>query len=315
MSLNRITIENDSTIPMLNIGCGRTYHADWINVDLESSDSNVISHDVTKGIPFQDCKFKVVYHSHILEHLEPNEGAALIAECFRVLQPGGILRIVVPDLERIAKLYLETHEQAWTGNETSKVNYNWMKLELLDQLVRTASGGQMGRYMASREIKNSDFVRSRVGDELSVCQTHAESLQPAQSLFSGMAQSTLRFRRRLVRRLVKLILGKDSAKAFDEGLFRSQGEIHRWMYDRYSLRELTESTGFVDFRVCQADESEIADYSKFELDSAGGFVRKPDSIFIECQKPISDLGNGSAEEIQQCDSESAAMASSVRQAG
>ena len=273
--------------PLLNIGCGRRYHEDWLNLDLETSDPSVICHDVNKGLPFKEGRFSAVYHSHILEHLEPIEGRKLIEECYRVLRPGGILRIAVPDLECIARLYLETHQEAWWGNETSQINYKWMKLELLDQLVRRSSGGKMGRYMASREIKNSQFVKSRLGDEFSICQSHRSTEALASlPLFKRLGRISLGLRRRLCRAVVGLVLGSEAATALDEGLFRSEGEIHRWMYDRFSLRELAESTGFINFNICEATESQIADYASFELDAVDDLVRKPDSIFIECEKPL-----------------------------
>jgi len=285
MSRTTIPIRNPEPPQRLNVGCGRRYHSDWTNLDLDSDDPSVIRHDVTRGIPFDECVFESVYHSHILEHLNPDQGLQLIGECFRVLKPGGVLRMVVPDLERIARLYLETHEQAWTGDEDSSVDYNWMKLELLDQLVRERSGGRMGRYMASREIKNSEFVRSRVGVELSVCQSDEIRESRKLTLYERVARSTFDFRRRMARRFVRWTLGRPAEAAFDEGLFRSQGEIHRWMYDRYSLRELCGQVGFVDFRVCTAEASQIEGYSEFGLDSIDGQVCKPDSIFVECIKP------------------------------
>ncbi|MFK7767052.1 MAG: methyltransferase domain-containing protein [Mariniblastus sp.] len=269
----------------LNIGCGRRYHSEWVNLDLESNDPEVIRHDITSGVPFDESQFDAVYHSHVLEHLRPQQGIELITECFRVLKPGGVLRIVVPDLERIANLYLEKHQQAWSGDQESTIDYNWMKLELLDQMVRDSSGGRMGRYMASREIKNSDFVKSRVGDELLICQETDKPVRIKRNIIQRLAESTFDFRRRMVRRIVRWTLGRSAEIAFDEGMFRSQGEVHRWMYDRYSLRELCENAGLVNFKVCTASESQIEKYSTFELDSANSRVRKPDSIFVECQKP------------------------------
>lgn len=148
----------------------------------------------------------------------------------------------------------------------------------------------MGRYMASKEIENSDFVRSRVGDELDLCQSAPEVRQRrADSLLQRLSKATLSFRVNLIRRCIGLLLGKKAKHAFNEGLFRSQGEIHRWMYDRYSLRELAASFGFAKFRVCQADESEIEGYAGYSLDTAGETVRKPDSIFVECTKQPNSL--------------------------
>ncbi len=304
---------------LLNIGCGRQFDARWKNIDLESTDPSVMQCDVTGGIPFETGHFDGVYHSHILEHLKPHLGRALMADCLRVLKPGGILRVVVPDLERIAELYLETHHRAWSGDEAGAVNYNWMKLELLDQMVREHSGGRMGRYMSSPEIRNSDFVRSRVGEEVNISRTTGKvnspkvrtpdkSLTPETTpkvdtgstndtataaliqpkLIGWRAQlgiRTRKLREKLAREFVRLTLGRRGVGALDEGLFRSRGEIHRWMYDRYSLRELCRDAGFIAFRVCRASESDIDRFTDYRLDTVGDHIRKPDSLFIECRKP------------------------------
>ena len=274
------------TSRLLNVGCGRRYDRRWVNLDLASRDASVVQHDITRGIPFADNSFDAVYHSHVFEHLKPEQGERLLKECFRVLAPGGVLRIVVPDLEKIAQLYLQKHEQAWTGDETAAIDYNWMKMELLDQLVREQSGGRMGPYMASTAIQNSDFVRQRVGDEFWLCRapTEIETVREP-SLMMRIRRSTRSFRERWARRLVRWLLGRKKAEALQEGLFRSQGEIHRWMYDRYSLRQLSQAFGFENFRVCSAFESSIDGYVQYQLDAEEQSIRKPDSLFIECMKP------------------------------
>ena len=81
-------------------------------------------------------------------------------------------------------------------------------------------------------------------------------------------------------------MGKHGLKSFDEGLFRSCGEIHRWMYDRYSLKHLCQQRGFIKFRVKSATDSEIENYRNYRLDAEGSSVLKPDSLFVECRKPM-----------------------------
>jgi predicted SAM-dependent methyltransferase len=63
--------------------------------------------DVSRGLPFRDGEAAVVYASHVLEHLTRRQAHNLVRESFRVLKPGGVVRIVVPDLERLAHLYLQ----------------------------------------------------------------------------------------------------------------------------------------------------------------------------------------------------------------
>jgi predicted SAM-dependent methyltransferase len=66
---------------------------------------NVLLHDLIKRFPWPDRSVDVVDSSRTLEQLEKGIGERFIAESRRVLKPGGILRIVVPDLQRIVKEY------------------------------------------------------------------------------------------------------------------------------------------------------------------------------------------------------------------
>jgi hypothetical protein len=76
-------------------------------------------------------------------------------------------------------------------------------------------------------------------------------------------------------------MGPPGLRSFRQGLFRNSGEIHRVMYDRFRLPRLLASHGFVDVRVCAADESRIPDFNRFQLDVVNGSIRKPDSLFVE----------------------------------
>src|SRR3981081_2098943 len=155
-----------SRVDYLNLGCGNAFHADWTNVDISPHDPSVIPHNLNEPLPFSDREFSVVYHSHVLEHLSRHEGEIFLRECHRVLKPGGVLRVVVPDLERITRLYLEYLEGALGGNEEATKRYEWIILELLDQMVREQSGGEMGKYWRQEPMPAEDFVFERMGEEV-----------------------------------------------------------------------------------------------------------------------------------------------------
>ena len=53
----------------------------------------------------------MVYSSHFLEHIPRDQVAPFLQECWRILKPGGVLRIVVPDLENLCRIYLYHRDQ------------------------------------------------------------------------------------------------------------------------------------------------------------------------------------------------------------
>jgi len=108
----------------LNIGCGTSGIEGWVNIDNSPSillsrlpfgrqifrtpdwPRNVRRADVRKRIPFPDSSVSCIYCSHTFHHLTYEESQALARECFRVLRPSGVLRIVVPDLGILVRDYL-----------------------------------------------------------------------------------------------------------------------------------------------------------------------------------------------------------------
>jgi ubiquinone/menaquinone biosynthesis C-methylase UbiE len=97
--------EEDSAMRCLNLGCGSRFHPTWTNLDAISSNAAVRACDLNKGIPFPDNSFQVVYHSHVLEHFPKDKAFELMQECRRVLETGGVIRVAVPDLEQIVRMY------------------------------------------------------------------------------------------------------------------------------------------------------------------------------------------------------------------
>jgi SAM-dependent methyltransferase len=75
-------------------------------------DSNIIIHDVRKPLPFPNESLSAIYASHLLEHLYLEEAKDLLIECYRILEPNGILRMLVPDLRSIILEYLDAPEKS-----------------------------------------------------------------------------------------------------------------------------------------------------------------------------------------------------------
>lgn len=272
---------------LLNVGCGAVAHPDWINIDLSSASPSVIAHDIRKGLPFETASVDACYSSHVVEHLTPVEASNLLRECHRVLKQGGVIRVVVPDLEGAAKGYLDALEQVRQGATSAEARYRWITIELLDQLVREKGGGDMAPFLRSVPPEDRPLIRERVG-------LQAESFwQPETARTRGFFERltdkgvggiSRTFRQSVAKACAALLLGRDGARAMEIGLFRSSGEAHKWMYDHHSMGKLLRESGFVDVTACRADESRIPDFNRFELDVENGLTRKTNSLFIEARK-------------------------------
>ncbi|XAL98224.1 methyltransferase domain-containing protein [Phycisphaeraceae bacterium D3-23] len=276
---------------LVNLGCGDRFHRDWLNLDLTSCAPEVTACDLRHGIPLGDNTADACYSSHILEHLRPCDGHAFIAEQCRVLKPGGVIRVAIPDLETICRNYIQHLDRLLAGDAQAEADYDWTMLELYDQTTRDKPGGEMARRLLAGEVSNRDYAVSRQGPmieaffEQAAGNVQADEPRP---LLSRLRPGKLlaKLRRAGSRFDVRMIAGREALEAYDAGLFRATGEVHHAMYDQFSLARLLQAAGFESPRVMAADASAIPDFVEFQLDTnSDGRVVKPDSLFMEARKP------------------------------
>jgi predicted SAM-dependent methyltransferase len=143
-----MTAEENGVI-RVHLGCGLITPPNWVNMDgswnarlakhprirralhmLHITEANkiqvhwnpnIVIQDLRKPLPFRDCSVRVVYSSHVLEHMYFEDGQRLIRECFRVLEKGGVLRLVVPDLQSIVREYLGERPFREPANEAERL--------------------------------------------------------------------------------------------------------------------------------------------------------------------------------------------------
>ena len=93
---------------MLNVGCGTDYKKGWINVD-NNTDNNIekldLNWDLRNPLPFEDNSVDFIFNEHFMEHLTVEQAIQANRDLLRVLKPGGVLRIAMPDLEGVVALY------------------------------------------------------------------------------------------------------------------------------------------------------------------------------------------------------------------
>lgn len=266
-SVKIVTHQRGTTLPpiksladgrtLLNVGCGTRMHRSWNNVDmspyallghhrtlsralarlgilsaerqarLAALDPDIVRWDLRRGIPYPQGSMDVVYHSHVLEHFDRGDAIGLLAECRRVLKPGGVLRVVVPDLQVIVAGYQSAVSRLAKADETAALDHERTIDALFEQMVRRVPAG----------------LRDQIG----------------------------------LARFVEQRLRPNAAVA---------GELHRWMYDRYSLARRLRAAGFENIAVCEAHTSRVSDWNAFGLDTEpDGSAYKPGSLYVEAERP------------------------------
>lgn len=266
----------------INLACGDVYvpNDPWLNLDYVSKSPAVKCANLLGRLPLGDGTADLVYSSHFLEHIPRDLVKPFITDCWRILRPGGLLRLVVPDLENLCRTFLHHRDQS----EHEKADF--VVLELLDQCVRRQSGGQLSRYyqslMADPEASTSKmaFVRERNGEDL---------MQPL-LLRRRSSRAMLRRLPAYAERLWIWAVTQLLPSAFRQQnvSLASVGERHQWLYDFYSLKELLSVNGFVAIERCTASTSRHPDFPFHPLDLApDGQPRKgAESLFIEARKPL-----------------------------
>lgn len=92
---------------LVNIGCGPFGKEGWVNLDLFAAPGVTLRVDCRWRLPLSDGAARGIHVEHYFEHLEPTtERPRFLAECHRCLEPGGVLRIVVPDMRKYVEAYL-----------------------------------------------------------------------------------------------------------------------------------------------------------------------------------------------------------------
>ncbi|MGL1902902.1 MAG: hypothetical protein OCC49_12245 [Fibrobacterales bacterium] len=255
--LNEVSPESNVAGEKINmyLGHNEPVPKGWCSIDL--SELCKVNYSISSQfrLPYDDGTVDFLYHSHILVRYSRSEAYCLMKECQRIMKPGGIIRVVVPDLEYAAIQYLEQLQSAKRGDAQGESRYEWSLIELIDQQVRTRTGGEMLECLKSTPPESRDYVVERFGKQA--------------SHFWGNNQ---------VSKEVK----KPEPSLEEEGDFRRMREIHKWGYDSFSLNKMFVDTGFTEMSIGDPTRSKIPQFTQYYLDiDENGNHRKPNSLIME----------------------------------
>ena len=275
----------------LNLACGGVYiiSNDWINLDYVSSDTHVQPANLLETLSFESNSISLVYSSQFLEHIPLHQVPSFLRECHRVLEPGGVIRLVLPDFEEMCREYL---------SQLDRGDYTKAKLcviDIVDQCVRLESGGELAKIYRkySQDLEGNDQIRdylySRNGQYLPLSSALSQSTRSSK-LINLLTKPNL-FIKKFVYQLDRVrinILISLLPKAFREQnvSLASIGERHHWLWDFYQIKSVLAEIGFDNIQRCNFNTSQVPDFPFKPLDAnSDNRPRKgQQSMYLEAMK-------------------------------
>ena len=165
----------------INVGCGPHPLQGWVNVDIIKA-SEILCWDCRRSLPFEDESAAFIFAEHFFEHLErPRQTGIFLRECLRCLQPGGIVRLVVPDAGMYLRLYCEPGWQALVTTrplekECDRYRDTWIgeryatKMEMINAVFR-----QNGEHRYAYDSETLLLTLREAGFADVVCRQYGES--------------------------------------------------------------------------------------------------------------------------------------------
>ncbi len=90
----------------INLGSGHFKLDGWVNIDLDEQSRPDVLVNLAANLPFSDEVAEFMHTEDFIDQLDLADAARFLHECHRVLKPGGVLRVLTPDVQQLASLYL-----------------------------------------------------------------------------------------------------------------------------------------------------------------------------------------------------------------
>jgi len=149
----------------LNLGSGFAPIEGWTNIDLVGAPVDV-PWNLKHGVPFPDGSAHAVFSEHVFEHFTVAAGLALARDAARVLGPGGVFRVAVPDAGALLRSYAGTDDEEWALSRSTRMQavvalfYGHGHRTMYDAELLTA----LCEVAGFDAVEVRDFRESRLGD-------------------------------------------------------------------------------------------------------------------------------------------------------
>ncbi len=166
----------------LNVGSGGRGRPDWINFDASPYHADLYStYDIRRPLPFANGAVRRIFAEHVVEHLDYYDDIPrVMAEFHRVLEPGGVLRIIVPDVRRYVAAYLDGGSELWRTLGLDRDNLPGAMLTPMEMVNHVFH--QDGEHYFGWDFTTLDAVLRRAGFSRVLAASHGTCIDPELAL-------------------------------------------------------------------------------------------------------------------------------------
>jgi len=142
-----------STELKLHLGCGDRRLPGFVNIDIRKTQAVDLEADISKHLPFEPDSVDVIYSCANIEHFGRHEWVKIVTNWFKLLKPGGVLRLSTADFRSVCEDYMERgniEELLGFVVGGQKNNYDWhgmiFDFELLNRELKKIGFEKIERY-------------------------------------------------------------------------------------------------------------------------------------------------------------------------
>ena len=158
--------------------------------------------------------------------------------------------------------------------------YDWIRLEIFDQILRNSTGGQMFEVLQQNDEDIRKFLLERLGFSY-LSSVNPKRPQRKMSLSDLLTKVFIRLPLKIKELTISIFLSSD-AKV---GRFRRSGEVHQYLHDFVSIGRILDTTNFVQITRETPNSSSIPDWQQYKLDVIDGVIDGPLALYVEAMKP------------------------------
>jgi ubiquinone/menaquinone biosynthesis C-methylase UbiE len=155
------------TVRRLHWGCGDVTAAGWINSDLWDNPGVDIQADILDGLPLEDDSIDYAFSNHVLQELDVYDQEVALRELRRVLKPGGVLRLCLPDLDRAIDAYRSGDRDWFIVKEWETIGGNFVTQMIWHGYTKTPFVFEFAEELARRagfsRVERAAFAQTLSG--------------------------------------------------------------------------------------------------------------------------------------------------------